>query len=588
MSDKLSEHMFSQNDEIVEYLKTARLFSTVSSEFRKQIADISNIVDYDTGTEILKQGDENNRLFFLMRGNLGVYVDGKHIVDLRRKGDIIGEMSMIAEKKCSATVRAESKVRLFEISHEHLSSYKELDQGELDKIMYKIFAMILTEKLELTSSKAKEFESTYRTLVESKKSFYEMIEHAPEAVFELDLEGRIRYFNRKAEESSGYKREDILGKLIMDTGLIDQGNQQTINQFGQQLLEGESAYELEVPFTNKQGESLMTQLSTWNLKDGYLITVRNITERKQTERELKQAHEELERRVVERTEQLTALNRELQQEIAERKRAQEAEKVQAQQLIQADKLMTLGILVSGVAHEINNPNQFITSHISPLQKAWEGATPILDEYYRERGDFRIGGMNYSNFRDRVPGIFSNITEGSKRINNIVQELKEYVRDYPSERTETFNFNSVVQSALTLTSNMVNKSTNHFSMELGQNMPLYTGHYQQVEQVVINLVQNACQALTGPDESLSITTFYDGEARTINLTVMDEGVGIEDNHYERVTDPFYTTKRDAGGIGLGLSISSKIIMGHGGTLDFTSGPEKGTIATISLPVDKETS
>ncbi len=588
MSDKLSEHMFSQNDEIVEHLKSARLFSTVSSEFRKQIAELSKIVDYDTGTEILRQGDENNRIFFLMRGVLGIYVDGNHIVNLQRKGDIIGEMSMIAEKTCSATVRAENKVRLFEISHEHLSSYNDFNQGDLDKIMYKIFAMILTEKLELTNSKAKEFELTNRILVESRKSFYEMIEQAPESVMELDLEGRIRYFNSKAEERSGYSREEVLGKQISDTGLIDQGNQQTVDQFSQLLSAGESGYQLETPFTNKHGESFMMQLSTWTLKDSYLITVRNITERKQTERELQLAHEELEKRVAERTEQLTALNRELQQEIVKRKRAQEAERVQAQQLIQADKLMTLGILVSGVAHEINNPNQFITSHISPLQKAWEGATPILDRYYKEQGDFRISGMNYSNFRERVPGIFSNITEGSKRINNIVQELREYVRDYPSERTETFNFNNVVHSALTLTSNMVNKFTNHFSMELGQNMPLYTGHYQQIEQVIINLVQNACQALTHSNESISISTFYDGAARTINLTVTDEGVGIADSQHERVTDPFYTTKRDAGGIGLGLSISSKIIMDHGGTLRFTSGPEKGTIATISLPVDTEIS
>ncbi len=266
--------------------------------------------------------------------------------------------------------------------------------------------------------------------------------------------------------------------------------------------------------------------------------------------------------------------------------AQKKEKEKEQQLLQADKMISLGILASGVAHEINNPNQFIMSHLPPLKRTFEEALPILEKYSNEFGDFRIGGMNYSAIKYKLPGIFNNIMEGSQRIKNIVQELREYIRGYPAEHSETIQFNSVVHSALTLLDNLIKKSTDKFRVEYGRNLPYIIGHYQRLEQVIINLVQNACQALTDNTEAISIRTEFNRKENEILLTIIDEGVGIPEDELDRVTDLFFTTKREVGGIGLGLAISSKIIIEHGGKLMFTPDSKKGTVATVILPVKQE--
>jgi polar amino acid transport system substrate-binding protein len=263
--------------------------------------------------------------------------------------------------------------------------------------------------------------------------------------------------------------------------------------------------------------------------------------------------------------------------LAERKAAR-----RRRQLFQADKMASLGFLVSGVAHEINNPNQFIMSHIEPLKNAWNGAIPVLDQYYSQYGDFRIGGVNYSQIKEKIPQIFSNISRGSQRIKSIVDELKGFANDSPCNSFTTVNLNQVVDSALSLTASMVKKSTHAFSFERAEDLPAVLGHFQRLEQVVVNLVQNACQALDSPQEKISIRTIYLREPNEVLLEIKDSGCGIQEQDLRHITDPFFTTKRDKGGTGLGLSISSKIIKNHGGTILFKSTERKGTTVTVHLP------
>jgi polar amino acid transport system substrate-binding protein len=110
-----------------------------------------------------------------------------------------------------------------------------------------------------------------------------------------------------------------------------------------------------------------------------------------------------------------------------------------------------------------------------------------------------------------------------------------------------------------------------------------GNSQRIEQVVVNLLLNACQALPDPEHCIVLTTYFDQTAGTVVLTVADEGCGISPEHIPHLTDPFFTTKRESGGTGLGLSVSATIVKEHNGTLEFESTPGIGTTVTLTIPI-----
>jgi signal transduction histidine kinase len=157
-----------------------------------------------------------------------------------------------------------------------------------------------------------------------------------------------------------------------------------------------------------------------------------------------------------------------------------------------------------------------------------------------------------------------------------------VRQETSDLGQAVDVNAVINSAISLLSNMVKKSTDRFSVQADKDLPLIKGNFQRLEQVVINLVQNACQAL--PDRTKGITVSTRRDSDQVILCVEDEGVGIAPEDLPRITDSFFSTKQGCGGVGLGLAISSTIVKQHGGTMHFASEPGKGTKAEVILPVD----
>jgi C4-dicarboxylate-specific signal transduction histidine kinase len=257
-------------------------------------------------------------------------------------------------------------------------------------------------------------------------------------------------------------------------------------------------------------------------------------------------------------------------------------------MIQLDKLAALGTMVSGVAHEINNPNNFIMLNTPVLLEAYGSIIPILEEYYRENNDFLIGGIPYSEMKDNIPVLFSGILEGAKRIKTIVESLKGFARAEACDLSQIVDVNDVARSALVLLNNQIKKSTRNFSTEHAQNLPAIRGNGQRLEQVIINLVQNACEALTDKQQGIFISTSYNHTRRSVVVEIRDEGVGIRPDKLPHIMDPFYTTKRHTGGTGLGLSVSATIVKDHGGSLTFTSAPGKGTTVTLLLPVDSSSS
>lgn len=263
------------------------------------------------------------------------------------------------------------------------------------------------------------------------------------------------------------------------------------------------------------------------------------------------------------------------------KAKEEAEKHQ-DQLLQADKMISLGILASGMAHEINNPNNSIMLNGSVLQKAWDSIIPILNEFYRDKQDLRIGGVKYEKMKRKMPRLFSGIMESSKKIQRIVKDLKYFSgKDLISLKCQV-DMESVVKSAISLTSNMIHKSTRNFKAVYEKNLPYVMGNFQNLEQVIINLIQNACQALESLDNGIFITITYNREHREIVAAVKDEGKGIPQKDLKYISEPFFTSKRSSGGTGLGLYVSSKIVNDHGGTIHFFSEPGKGTTVEVRFP------
>ena len=270
------------------------------------------------------------------------------------------------------------------------------------------------------------------------------------------------------------------------------------------------------------------------------------------------------------------------EDTTKRRQQEEQIELQRQQLIQADKLATLGTLVAGVAHEINNPNNSISLNAPLMTQIWEEVLPILDKYREEAGDFTLGRMTFGRVREEMPKLLRDIVGGSRRIRDIVEKLKNFARIQQRTEYQAVGINEVVDSAVVLLAGLIKKRTNRLDVECAAELPLVRGNFQEIEQVVINLISNACEALPDRERGVRVSTSFDSETGRVLVEVADEGEGISPENLNKIMDPFFTTKRDKGGTGLGLSVSFNIAHQHGGVLDYSSSLGRGTVATLKLP------
>ena len=366
----------------------------------------------------------------------------------------------------------------------------------------------------------------------------------------IDINGIIVDVNSSFLEKLGYSKDEVVGKDALDFIVPEQ--RERVSAFLEKDFKGEYTPEIEVDVYAKDGSIHTILFSSGaallyedDLPTGILITGIDITDRK---------------------------------------RAEELAKSQERQLLQADKMATLGILVSGVAHEINNPNNFIMLNAKILSRVWDDITPILEEHYKSHGDFTLAGMPYTKAHSRIAQLIAGISEGAERIQKIVQNLKDFARQDRGDLNQPVDINAVIRSAVLIVSNLIKKSTDRFSVEYGENLPRIRGNFQQLEQVIINLITNSCQALPNKERGIIVSTSFDRDSKHIIVKVQDEGIGIPSENLKHILDPFFTTKRDSGGTGLGLSVSYSIAKNHSGDLNFTSESGKGTTAIIRLPVN----
>jgi polar amino acid transport system substrate-binding protein len=274
---------------------------------------------------------------------------------------------------------------------------------------------------------------------------------------------------------------------------------------------------------------------------------------------------------------------ELTREIAERRRTEEELRKNHEQLLQAAKMAALGVLVSGVAHEINNPNGLILLDLQLLKDVLEDAEPILDEHGRRHGDFTLGNLRYSRLKEALPQMMSEALDASRRVKRIVADLKDFGRQGDPELQDSMSLNEVLGTSVRLMENMLRRSTSRLVIDCAEGLPFVRGNAPRMEQVVVNLIMNACQALPDRDKGIALRTYLTAERDAVCLEVQDEGVGIPEENLVHITDPFFTTKREMEGTGLGLAVSASIVKEHGGTISFESILGQGTVARVRLPL-----
>ncbi len=269
-------------------------------------------------------------------------------------------------------------------------------------------------------------------------------------------------------------------------------------------------------------------------------------------------------------------------DITDVKRAEEEAARHRDQLVRADKMISLGILVSGIAHEINNPNHAIGLNVPLLREAWRDAASLLDRLAATEENLRVGRMPWSEARDETAAMLDDIQHASERIRNIVTELREFALDHDPGERRRVSLNDLVTSSLRLLGNHIARATKRFTLGLADDDPLVSANASRLEQVVVNLVLNACQALQNDQQAIVIETGAAGKRAYIR--VRDEGRGIAAEDLANIRTPFFTTKRAEGGTGLGLAVSDRIAGEQGGELVFESEVGRGTTATLWLPLD----
>lgn len=263
-----------------------------------------------------------------------------------------------------------------------------------------------------------------------------------------------------------------------------------------------------------------------------------------------------------------------------------AQKHLQEEAARASRLAVLGELSAGVAHEINNPNALILYNSELLEGFYNDLLPYLHQSIPADPSQRFGGLPYSEVLTEIPQLFRSIQDSAKRIRRIVNDLRDFSRQDLHDQQASVDLNQVAKISARLVSNTMKQATDFFVLDLAADLPPLSGVQGRLEQVVINLLINAIQALENRNQKIILSTGYSAEQGQLFLVVSDEGQGMSAEIMDHIFEPFVTTKRREGGSGLGLSVSSRIVKEHQGTLSFTSAPGKGTTATLTLPISKE--
>ena len=252
------------------------------------------------------------------------------------------------------------------------------------------------------------------------------------------------------------------------------------------------------------------------------------------------------------------------------------------QMLQSNKLASLGKLVAGIAHEINNPNTFIRGNLKIIKESFDDIFPIINKYQKEQPDLKIARLDYNIFKENIPFLINDMFEGSNRIKKIVDDLRNYARKDEGFLTDDVDINLVINNAFRLVESQTRRMA-QIRLQLDDKLPVFKGNFQKLEQVIVNMILNAAQSISGQKGKVVINASSSEGGEFVEVKISDNGKGINEDIINSIFDPFFTTKRDKGGTGLGLSISYGIIKEHGGEINVSSKPGEGTEFLITIPV-----
>jgi signal transduction histidine kinase len=256
------------------------------------------------------------------------------------------------------------------------------------------------------------------------------------------------------------------------------------------------------------------------------------------------------------------------------------------QIIQSEKMASLGTMVSSVAHEINNPINFISFNIPILRDYVDELLPIVDDYAGRHPDFEICHLPYHGFREDIRKLLDNIEHGSGRITDFVSTLKDFSQVKDKVRENWIDLNSVLEKVLSIFRVQLKGSAKSLITDLPENPDRIWTDPNALEQVLLNLLVNAAQATEKGDSRLELSVeIRDGWLDHTIFEIRDNGSGMDEKTLHKIYDPFFTTKSDFGGTGLGLYVSLSLVEGLRGRIEVESEPGRGSTFRVILP-DKE--
>jgi signal transduction histidine kinase len=252
-----------------------------------------------------------------------------------------------------------------------------------------------------------------------------------------------------------------------------------------------------------------------------------------------------------------------------------------QQLVQSEKLVSLGRLSAGMAHEINNPIQFIQGNIRILSEAMDCMLPVIDRHVEQNPDFKVARLDYPIFRQHIATLLKDLSNGTVRIADIVRDLKKFARAEEGSFDDLVDINEAVQASLRLVHNKIKR--HKITCALDPDLPKIKGSGSKIEQVIVANLINAAEAIGDrQDGIIDIKTIKEKGGTQISICIADNGPGMTDEVKKRLFDPFFTTKQKTGGMGLGLSVAYGIIHDHQGWIDVDTKLGEGTTLLYHFP------